>query len=194
MFDEMIGLRLGLIPLKTPLDDFEVGDEGLSRSTSRVRRRRTPATSSADPLVEVADDNIRSSSWKEGQRLEFEADAVLDTGKEHAKHQGGVSVGYHHLQRVSVEGRPRRVRRRRAARILRGLSRHPTGKSNLPTSSTTISRAVPRERSQRRGCPRRVRVPHRDGRFVQRRGTAAPRHRLHRGARGRTTDESRGLT
>ncbi len=27
MFDEMIGLRLGLVPLSTPLDDFEVGDE-----------------------------------------------------------------------------------------------------------------------------------------------------------------------
>jgi len=67
---------------------------------------------------------------------------VLDTGKEHAKHQGGVSVGYRHLQRVSVEGdlgefdddEPR---------ILRGLSRHPTGKSNLPTSSTTISERFP---------------------------------------------------
>jgi len=34
MFDEMIGLRLGLIPLKTPLDDFEVGDE-----VTRARRR-----------------------------------------------------------------------------------------------------------------------------------------------------------
>src|SRR6056297_1089656 len=26
MFDEMIGLRLGLVPLTTPLDDFEEGD------------------------------------------------------------------------------------------------------------------------------------------------------------------------
>src|SRR6056297_3801699 len=26
MFDEMVGLRLGLVPLTTPLDDYEVGD------------------------------------------------------------------------------------------------------------------------------------------------------------------------
>jgi len=121
MFDEMIGLRLGLIPLKTPLDDFEVGDE-----VTRALDVEGPATAysgdieSADPLVEVADDNIPIIELKkEGQRLEFEADAVLDTGKEHAKHQGGVSVGYRHLQRLG-RGRPRRVRRRRAADPPRG--------------------------------------------------------------------------
>jgi len=194
MFDEMIGLRLGLIPLKTPLDDFEVGDEvTLALDVEGPATAYSGDIESADPLVEVADDNIPIIELKGGQRLEFEADAVLDTGKEHAKHQGGVSVGYRHLQRVSVEGdlgefdddEPR---------ILRGVIETPDGESNLPTSSTTISERFPGKRSQRRGCPRRVRVPHRDGRFVQRRGTAAPRHRLHRGARGRTTDESRGLT
>jgi len=29
---------------------------------------------------------------------------VLESGKDHAKHQGGVSVGYRHLQRVEVVG------------------------------------------------------------------------------------------
>src|SRR6056297_863133 len=57
---------------------------------------------SADPLVEPADTNVPIIELKEGQRLEFEADAVLDTGKDHAKHQGGVSVGFRHLQRVDV--------------------------------------------------------------------------------------------
>jgi len=55
---------------------------------------------------------------------------VLDTGKEHAKHQGGVSVGYRHLQRVSVEGdlgefdddEPR---------ILRGVIETPDGEIEL---------------------------------------------------------------
>ena len=41
---------------------------------------------------------------KEGQRLELEADAALGRGKDHAKHQGGVAVGYRHLQRVEVSG------------------------------------------------------------------------------------------
>ena len=105
MFDEMIGLRLGLIPLTTPLDEFEIGD-----TVTLALDVEGPATAysgdieSAEPLVEVADENVPIIELKEGQRLEFEADAVLNTGKEHAKHQGGVSVGYRHLQRVTVEG------------------------------------------------------------------------------------------
>ena len=55
-------------------------------------------------MVEPADDNIPIIDLKAGQRLEVEADAVLDRGQEHAKHQGGVAVGYRHLQRVEVAG------------------------------------------------------------------------------------------
>ncbi|WP_049986899.1 DNA-directed RNA polymerase subunit D [Halobellus rufus] len=105
MFDEMIGLRLGLVPLTTPLDDFEVGD-----TVTLALDVQGPATAysgdieSSEPLVEPADENVPIIELKEGQHLQFEADAVLDSGKAHAKHQGGVSVGYRHLQRVEVVG------------------------------------------------------------------------------------------
>ena len=105
MFDEMVALRLGLVPLTTPLDEFEIGD------TVTFKMDVTgPATAysgdlqSSDSAVVPADDDVPIIELKEGQRLEFEADAVLDTGKDHAKHQGGVAVGYRHLQRVVVEG------------------------------------------------------------------------------------------
>ena len=105
MFNEQIGLRLGLVPLTTDLDDFEVGDEvTLSLSVDGPSTAYSSDIVSSDPLVEPADDNIPIIDLKDGQRLEFEADAVLDTGKEHAKHQGGVAVGYRHLQRVEVVG------------------------------------------------------------------------------------------
>ena len=105
MFDEMVGLRLGLVPLTTPLDDYEVGD-----TVTLALDVEGPATAysgdieTSDELVEPADENVPIIELKEGQRLEFEADAVLDSGKEHAKHQGGVAVGYRHLQRVEVVG------------------------------------------------------------------------------------------
>ncbi|MGM0591558.1 MAG: DNA-directed RNA polymerase subunit D [Halobacteriota archaeon] len=105
MFDEMIALRLGLIPLTTDLDTFEIGD-----TVTLALDVEGPATAysgdlqSADSLVEPADENIPIIELKEGQRLEFEADAVLNAGKTHAKHQGGVAVGYRHLQQVSVVG------------------------------------------------------------------------------------------
>jgi DNA-directed RNA polymerase subunit D len=103
MFDEMIGLRLGLVPLTTPLDDFEVGE-----TVTLALDVEGPATAysgdieTSDELVEPADDNVPIIELKRQQRIELEADAVLDTGREHAKHQGGVAVGYRHLQRVEV--------------------------------------------------------------------------------------------
>jgi DNA-directed RNA polymerase subunit D len=105
MFDEQIGLRLGLVPLTTDLDDFEIGDEvTLSIDVSGPETAYSGDLVSSDPMVEAADDNIPVIDLKDGQRLEVEADAVLDRGREHAKHQGGVAVGYRHLQQVEVVG------------------------------------------------------------------------------------------
>lgn len=105
MFDEMIALRLGLVPLTTSLDDFEEGD-----TVTLALDVEGPATAysgdmvSSVEYVQPADENIPIIQLKEGQHLEFEADAVLDSGKTHAKHQGGVAVGYRHLQKVEVVG------------------------------------------------------------------------------------------
>jgi DNA-directed RNA polymerase subunit D len=104
MFDEQIGLRLGLVPLETP-DDFRIGD-----TVTLALDATGPTTAYADDLVS-SDDRVRPTEpdvpiieLKEGQRIELEAEAVLDRGDEHAKHQGAVAVGYRHLQRVVVEG------------------------------------------------------------------------------------------
>ena len=105
MFDEMVALRLGLVPLTTPLDDYEIGE-----TVTVALEVEGPATAysgdirTSDERVQPADENIPVIELKEGQRLEFEADAVLDSGKDHAKHQGGVGIGYRHLQRVEVVG------------------------------------------------------------------------------------------
>jgi len=104
MFDEQIGLRLGLIPLTTP-DDYEPDD-----TVTLAIDVEGPATAysgdfvSSDELVEPADKNVPIIDLKEGQRLELEADAGLGRGKDHAKYQGGVAVAYRHLQEVEVVG------------------------------------------------------------------------------------------
>jgi DNA-directed RNA polymerase subunit D len=105
MFDEMIGLRLGLVPLTTPPGEFEEGE-----TVTLALDVEGPATAysgdlvSADDMVKPADENVPIIDLKENQRLELEAEAVLDHGKTHAKHQGGVAVGYRHLQTVEVVG------------------------------------------------------------------------------------------
>ena len=102
MFDEQIALRLGLIPLTTP-DDYEPEE-----TVTLAIDVEGPATAysgdlvSSDGQVQPAEENVPIIDLKEGQRLELEADAELGYGKDHAKHQGGVAVGYRHLQRVIV--------------------------------------------------------------------------------------------
>jgi DNA-directed RNA polymerase subunit D len=105
MFDEQIALRLGLVPLTTPPGEFEIGDEvTLSLDVRGPDTAYSGDIVTSDVMVEPADDNIPIIDLKEDQRLEFEADAVLDSGRNHAKHQGGVAVGYRHLQQVEVVG------------------------------------------------------------------------------------------
>jgi len=104
MFDEQLGLRLGLVPLTTP-EDYEAGE-----SVTLALDVEGPGTAysgdlvSNDPEVEPADENIPIIELKDDQRLELEADAVMGYGRDHAKHQGGAAVGYRHLQRIDVVG------------------------------------------------------------------------------------------
>jgi len=106
MFDEQLALRLGLVPLTTPPVGEFTEDDTVTLSIDV----EGPATAysgdlvSSDELVQPADENVPIIELKDDQRLEAEADAVLDRGKDHAKHQGGVAVGYRHLQRVEVDG------------------------------------------------------------------------------------------
>ncbi|MFW6045689.1 MAG: DNA-directed RNA polymerase subunit D [Natronomonas sp.] len=104
MFDEQIALRLGLIPLSTP-DDYEPGEVvTLALDVEGPATAYSSDLVSSDDQVEPAEDNVPIIDLKEGQRLEIEADAVLGYGKDHAKHQGGVAVGYRHLQQVDIVG------------------------------------------------------------------------------------------
>ncbi|MFB1062801.1 DNA-directed RNA polymerase subunit D [Natrinema sp. H-ect4] len=106
MFDEQLALRLGLVPLTTPPVGEFTEDDTVTLSIDV----EGPATAysgdlvSSDDLVRPADENIPIIDLKDGQRLEAEADTVIDRGRNHAKHQGGVAVGYRHLQRVAVDG------------------------------------------------------------------------------------------
>ncbi|KDE59326.1 DNA-directed RNA polymerase subunit D [Halostagnicola sp. A56] len=106
MFDEQLALRLGLVPLSTPPEGEFVDDDTVTLSID-VEGPGTAYSGdlvSSDGLVQPADENVPIIDLKDDQRLEAEADAVIERGKNHAKHQGGVAVGYRHLQRVTVDG------------------------------------------------------------------------------------------
>ena len=102
MFDEQLALRLGLVPLTTPDDLTEDATVTLALDVEGPGTAYSGDLVSDDPHVEPATDNVPIIELKEGQRLEIEAEAVLGRGRDHAKHQGGVAVGYRHLQTVEV--------------------------------------------------------------------------------------------
>jgi len=105
MFDEQLALRLGLIPLTTPEGEFDADDiVTLALDVSGPGTAYSGDLVSADPMVEPADKNIPIIELKENQRLELEADAALGRGREHAKYQGGVGIGFRNLQHVEVVG------------------------------------------------------------------------------------------
>jgi DNA-directed RNA polymerase subunit D len=105
MFDEQISLRLGLVPLSTPPGEFEVGESvTLSLAVEGPNTAYSGDIVSSDQLVQPTIENVPIIDLKENQRLEIEADAVLERGRNHAKHQGGIAVGYRHLQEVEVGG------------------------------------------------------------------------------------------
>ena len=97
MFDEFLAARLGLIALKTDLKGYELGDK-----VKLVLEKEGPCTvyskdiKSTDPKIEVVDKNIPLVKLTKDQSIKIEAEAVMGTGKDHAKWQPAV-VGYQNL-------------------------------------------------------------------------------------------------
>lgn len=98
MYDEMIALRLGLIPLKTPLRDYNLPSqctckgEGCAKCTAALTlSAKGPCIvyasgfKSKDPDVVPVYPEMPIVKLLKGQEIELTATAVLGTGRVHAK-------------------------------------------------------------------------------------------------------------
>lgn len=124
LFDEVLALRIGLIPLKSDLESYRYPNECTCESgcpqcqVSLTLSAEGPKTvysgdlQSSDPKVIPADQSIpivelKEYPAKEGTRLPpqkivLEAIARLGQGKDHAKWQPAVSCGYKNMPKITI--------------------------------------------------------------------------------------------
>ena len=117
LFDEIVAHRLGLLPLPTDLEmlvfreDCACDDEGCPNCTVHytVSKEGECTVYSGDLDAEdaswaVVDDKIPLLRLNKGQRIILEAEAVLGTGKQHAKWQPASGIGYTYYPSITVTG------------------------------------------------------------------------------------------
>jgi len=98
LYDEIVAHRLGLIPLTTDLKSYDLKEECTCKGKGCAKcelhlslKAKGPCMvysseiKSTDPKVKPVYDNIPIVQLLKGQKLEFEATAILGKGKQHAK-------------------------------------------------------------------------------------------------------------
>jgi DNA-directed RNA polymerase subunit D len=114
LYDEILAHRLGLVPLKTDLDNYVLPEDCTceddacpSCSLIFILDREGPGTvfsgdlQSEDPRIFPVSDDIPIVTLAEGERIRMECRARLGKGLEHAKWQPGV-VSYRNVHRVEI--------------------------------------------------------------------------------------------
>lgn len=115
LYDEILSHRLGLLVWKTDLDSYNMMSScpckgaGCAQCQLKVTIQvEGPKTvyakdlQSADPNVQPVHPDTILVKLKEGQELEFEAIAMLGTGKEHTKWSPGL-IWYYHEPTIKVD-------------------------------------------------------------------------------------------
>ena len=118
LYDEIIAHRLGLIPLQTDLESYNLPNEckckgvGCAQCTLKlVLKVKGPKTvyasdlKSQDPKVKVVYPKMPIVKLIEGQELAFEATAILGKGKEHMKWSPGL-IYYKKTPEIKIKSQP----------------------------------------------------------------------------------------
>jgi DNA-directed RNA polymerase subunit D len=104
LFDELLGNRLGLIPIKTDLKSYKKGDK-----VKLILEKEGPGIVTSkdikctDPKIEIIDKEIYIAKLGKNDLLKLEMTAVMSTGKEHARFQPAL-VSFNELAVIKNDG------------------------------------------------------------------------------------------
>lgn len=117
LFDEIVAHRLGLLPLPTDLEtlvfrqDCVCEGEGCPNCTVHYTISKegectvySGDLNAEDPAWAVVDDRIPILRLLKDQRIILEAEALLGTGKQHAKWQTASGTGYGYYPQIEITG------------------------------------------------------------------------------------------
>jgi len=93
LFDEVVANRVGQIPFSIPENVDEESEVHVALNQDGPGKAVASDIQTDNDEAEPVNPDTEIVNLKENQGMEFEGVAVLNTGSEHAKHQGG-TVGY----------------------------------------------------------------------------------------------------
>jgi DNA-directed RNA polymerase subunit D len=115
MFDEILAQRMGMIPIKTHLDMYQMKDTcecggvgcalcqvSFTLSVEGPSMVHSSDLKSSDPETVPADDMVPIIELKEGQKVVLTAVASLGLGKQHAKYQPVCPAGYKYVPVITI--------------------------------------------------------------------------------------------
>ncbi|MBN2127055.1 MAG: DNA-directed RNA polymerase subunit D [Candidatus Diapherotrites archaeon] len=103
LFDEFLGQRIAMLPIKTDTKRYKEGE-----TVKLVLETEGPGTvyskdiKSTDPNCEIAEGNIPLAKLKEGQKIKLEIEAVMGKGKDHVKWQPA-NAYYRNIAKISTK-------------------------------------------------------------------------------------------
>ncbi len=106
LFDEIIAHRLAMLPIPTYLDEVKGCEDCRIHYTLSKEGECTVYSGdlkAEDPRWNIKDKNIPIVRLLKNQRLILEAEAVLGTGKEHAKWQPVCGIGYKYYPEIEID-------------------------------------------------------------------------------------------